>query len=387
MDHKNAGRVTAATTLNKEQATDAAQKSTGKKVNKFIKNDVSTALHDSAVLFWDHEGRLQTGYTTEIDYVMNVVGVVNLVEMIIRTNAKLFSIQTNKFNKSRYIELTKMGDRLLSALRIDVPSIRQSYHQHLFHPYFELFVRRARERDLDHLVYLRHALTTEEITRSNDVLQGFVSALREEGRSAKFKATLRRFQRGPNKNCQGLIRYLRKNLAQQGKINIRRYDLSYRRDGSLLTVPPCVTDHQTAKTQREAFIKALRKSELGKCGYAWKLEHSDCKGFMHHFLLVLDEASVERQEEIDAVLRKIWNEVTDDTGLLIACNLLSPFYKNEGVGLLSNDDNEAWLIIRRIAIYMTQTDNYIKLNLPGNARAFGKAEFVGRSSATEDATV
>lgn len=341
-----------------------------------MKNDISTALNDSAVLFTEQEGTLSPRYTLESDYVQNVLGFTHLAERIIRTTERIFWIAKNRINHRKYIASTKMGDLLMAALRTNVPAIRKHFPHHELNPYFELFVQHAQERDLDYWLSLQEAFSKDEITRASDTLQGFVNTLREEGRRASFKAKLRRFQRSANKNGQSLNRYLRRTLAHHSKINIRRFDLNYRMDGTSLSIQPCVTDHKIAKAQREAFLKALKKSESSKylIGYAWKMENSSSKGFLHHLLLILDEESVEHHSVIDDSLRKIWDEVTASTGLLVDCSTLHPSFKSEGAGLLDNGNKDAWITIRKICTYLTQTDNYIKLDLPDGGRAFGRAE-------------
>lgn len=115
-------------------------------------------------------------------------------------------------------------------------------------------------------------------------------------------------------------------------------------------------------------------------GYAWKLENSTAKGFLHHLLLILDEESTENQSMIDDHLRKIWDEATASTGLLVDCSALPHSFKSEGAGLLRNDDKEAWNIVRNISTYLTQTNNYIKLDLPDGGRAFGRSEVLTKTN-------
>ena len=79
------------------------------KVNNRMKNDICTALRDSAVLLTEQKGELSSRYTLESDYVLNIIGFSHLTERIIRTNNKLFTIMTNQFNKRKYIASTKMG--------------------------------------------------------------------------------------------------------------------------------------------------------------------------------------------------------------------------------------------------------------------------------------
>jgi hypothetical protein len=167
-------------------------------------------------------------------------------------------------------------------------------------------------------------------------------------------------------------------LAHHSRINIRRLDLSYQRDASSLITIPHMMPSQTVKAHREAFLKSLKKSEVYEhlIGYAWKMESSALKGFLHHMVLALDEASVSKQPVINEVLQRIWSEVTEGNGLLVDCSTLAPSYKSEGTGLLEHCNKDAWIMIRKICIYMTQADNYIKLSLANGGRAFGRAEVV-----------
>lgn len=351
-------------------------------MNKTLKSEICTALTDSAVLFIEHDAKLVSRHTLESNYVMNVFGITHLAERIIRTRENLSSLQTNKFTKGTLITYNKLGRSLRNALNTDVPDIRNHFPTHEFNPYFELFVRHARDRGLDYGISIRNAYTKEEITRANDILQGFVNALRQEGQSTSFKAKLRSFQRNPNKNCQSLNRYLRKTLAQHIRIHITRLDLSYQRDASSPIIIPNTMSSQTIKAHREAFLKLLKKSEVSEhlIGYAWKMEGSAVKGFLHHMMLVLDETSISNQATISEILQKIWGEVTEGNGLLVDCSTLAPSCKSEGTGLLEHSSKDACAMIRKICNQMTQTDYYIKLNLPNGGRAFGRAEVVKKKN-------
>lgn len=347
-------------------------------MNNKLKNEIGTALTDCAVLIIEHDGKLMPRYTLESNYVMSVFGIAHLAEKIVRTSEQPFSIQTNKFTRGKQIAANKLGRHLINALNTDVPAIRSFFSTHEFNPYFELFVRHARDRDLDYGITIQNAYTKEEITRANDTLQGFVNALRQEGQSASFKTKLRSFQRNPNKNCQSLNRYLRKTLTHHAKIRITQLDLSYQQDASSLIIIPPMMSAQTVKAHREAFLKLLKKSEVSEhlIGYAWKMESSAVKGFLHHMMLVLDDASISKQSTINEVLQKIWGEVTEGNGLLVDCSTLTPSCKSECTGLLEHSSKGAWAMIRKICIQMTLTDNYIKLNLPNGGRSFGRAEVV-----------
>ena len=344
------------------------------------KNEIYTALTDSTVLFAECDGKLKLIYTQESNHVQNILGISNLVEKIVRTREQLFSLQTNKFTQQKQIVANRLGRLLINTLNADVPTIRGFFSFHEFNPYFELIVRHARERDLDRGLILRAADTKEAITRANDVLHGFVNALREVGQSTKFKEKLRSFQRNPNKNYQSLNRYLRKTLAHHTKINICRLDLSYQRDASSLITIPHMMPSQTVKAHREAFLKLLKKSEVSEhlIGYAWKMEGSALKGCLHHMVLVLDGASISKQSKINEALQKIWNEVTEGNGLLVDCSTLTPSYKSEGTGLVEHSNKDAWAMIRKICVYMAKTDNYLKLKLPDGGRSFGRAEVIDK---------
>lgn len=354
-------------------------------MNNKLKSEICTALTDGAVLFIEHDAKLVSRHTLESDYVMNIFGITHLVERIVRTRESLFSLQTNKLTKGTLITPNKQGRFLINALNTNVPAIRSFFSTHEFNPYFELFVRHARDRDLDYGISIQNAYTKEETTRAHDTLQGLVNALRQEGQSAIFKAKLRSFQRNPNKNCQSLNRYLRKTLAQHTRIHIARLDLSYQRDASSPIIIPNMMSSQTIKAHREAFLKLLKKSEVSEhlIGYAWKMENSAVKGFLHHMMLVLDEASISKQSMISEALQKTWGEVTEDKGLLVDCSTLTPSCKSEGTGLLEHSSKDAWAMIRKICIQMTQTDNYIKLNLPNGGRSFGRAEVIEKSKYPE----
>ena len=379
MDSKNPVRVTSAATRSA-----IAEKKINEPLRMTMKNEqkreICTALTDGAILLVEQDGRVMPRFTQESDYVLNVFDITNLAERIVHTQKDLFSLETNKYTQGKLIQPNKIGRFLMNALKTDVPGIRNAFPTHEFNPYFEMFVRHARERDLDYWLTIRNAYSKEEITRSYDTLQGFVNALRHEGQSASFKAKVRSFQRNPNKNCRSLNRYLRKTLVLHSKINIARFDLSYRRDASSLITSPSTMTSETVKAHREAFLKSLKKSEVSEhlIGNAWKMEGSVVKGFLHHVLLVLNEESISNQS-VNKVLQNNWSQVTEGNGLLVNCSTLTPSCKSEGTGLLEHSSRDAWAIIRKICVHLTQTDNYIKLKLPNGGRVFGRAEVANKS--------
>lgn len=351
-------------------------------MNRNTRQEISTLMRDAAVSFSEANGELHPVYTCEADYAITVLAIDTLTDKIIRSNEKLFALKMNAFSKQKYIAPTKTGRWLLSTLQTDVPGIRACFSNHEFSPRFELLVKHARARGLDHWLSIINAISAEEVTKACDILDGLVSALREEGRRTSFKAQLHRFQRSAGKNNLSLYRYLRKTLIRQTKINVRRYDLSYQKEGVSPMLKAYSMTYQEAKEHREALIKAVRKNLIGRhlIGYAWKMEHSAERGFLHHLLLVLEEASLEEQVLVDAALKEAWNEVTKTKGLLIDCSALYPSCKSIGIGPIDSNDNEALATFRKICLYMTQIDNCIKLSLPGSAKAFGKAELTAKKA-------
>lgn len=353
-------------------------------MNKNTRKEIGSLMAEAAVSFFEVDGELRPVYTDESDYAITVLAIDSLTEKIIGSNEKLFALKTNKFTKQKFIAPTKTGSGLLSALKSNVPGIRSCFCNHEFSPRFELFVKHAIERDLDYWLTFDSAISEKDVTKACDILNGFVNAVREEGRRASFNAKLRRFQRSADKNNLSLYRYLRRTLAKNSKINVRRYDLAYQKEGAWPTQKACSVTSSQAKEHREALIKAAKKDLIGKhlIGYAWKMDHSAPRGFQHHLLLVLDEESAEEQLSVDAALKHAWGEATGGKGLLVDCNNLYPAFKSHGIGLI-DDDKAAWSVFRNICIQMTQADNFIKLSLPGTARAFGKAELIDKKTKSE----
>ncbi len=351
-------------------------------MNPNTRNEIGTLLRDASVSFVEIDGELRAVYTHESDYAIFILNIDTLADKIIRTNEKLFTLKTNPLTKRKFLSPTKTGTWLLSALKTDVPGIRDCFCKHEFSPRFELFVKHAKDRDLDFWYAINNSLSGEEVTKACDSLDGLVNAVREEGKRASFKAKLRNFERSANKNNRSLYQYLRKTLTLHTKINVRRYDLAYQKEGTWPTHQACSVIHQEAKEHRETLIKAMKKNLIGThlIGYAWKIEHSSGRGFQHHLLLILEEASFEEQASVDAALKEAWSEATKTKGLLVDCNALHPSYKSVGIGLIDSNEKAARTTFQKICTYMTQVDNYIKLDVPGAARAFGKAEVLENSS-------
>lgn len=348
-------------------------------MSKKIIPEAREILREISIFFAEVDGELRLRYPRGMDYAEAVFEIDTLTKAIIKSRNKLFSITTNRFNKMKYIEPTFGGRKVMSAINTNFTEVRTCFIRHEFSPRFELFYKHTKHLEIKKWLMLQHSSDSEDTIKSCEALNGFINAIREEGRSASFKSMMRRFERCADKNDLNLYRYLRKTLTLNGKINLCRYDIAYRKIGKWPDVKPYPFDQDRVKKHRDTLIKAIRKEPLSKflIGYAWKMEQSAERGFQHHLLLILEDESLRSQDAINHELNEAWDSITGGKGLLIDCGSPHNSVRGVGTGLIDNNDNESWKTLRKVCHYMTQADRYIKLKIP-KGRTFGKAGLVNK---------
>lgn len=137
--------------------------------------------------------------------------------------------------------------------------------------------------------------------------------------------------------------------------------------------------YDEVKEHRKQLISAINKyleSTLSKkcfVGYVWKLEYGLRKSWHYHFLLILNGQEVRQDIVIATKVGLLWEEITKGKGIFYNCNQVKHKYKKPGVGLIGHRDSQLREGLDYVIAYLTKTDMYIRLVVPGNGRAFGKA--------------
>lgn len=230
------------------------------------------------------------------------------------------------------------------------------------------------------LVCGKHVDADELVRDLNSRFDELTKKLVEASQGPEFKKQLNSYRRVYNKNRQSLLDYIHQLFESHSRLLVIRLDLSYKTEAMMerLDVTDVGHDEVTVDdviSHREQFIDYLREN-FGKAlrGYVWKLEHGSLKGYHYHTIIFLDGSMYRKDETIAQILGEQWMEtITGNRGLYFNCNAHKEIrYKSCAVGMRSHSDPDLWDGMHRLIEYLTKPDFWIRLQLPGNRRTFGK---------------
>lgn len=312
--------------------------------------------------------------TDEFDLVGDIALAEGLVTSLLRSKGDLFSVKEQKLRKGQFLQSTPLGSRLLPAIRsIRHLDIQRHFPQHRFHPYYDLFVKHLKSKHFD--VHAGFSVDTELVNRCN-LINGAVSDIRNAVASTTFKNKIQAYRRTINKNTTSLRKYLDSLFSHYPKLYGIRLDLTYQKPQDRTagddTTPVLYDDD--VKAHLKALLKFITSKLPQKClrGYVWKLEHSLLKPYNYHMLVFIDADIAAQEADIDRQIGTHWNTViTNHKGLYRSYGSRDA-YKSAGTGIINGNDENSHELIEKMVVYMTKSDYFMQLALPGKDRAFGK---------------
>jgi len=300
--------------------------------------------------------------------------ITKLTLSISTSNDDLFTVKNDRRPGTRRIEASPLGKTLYSSFKTPLEEVIKYFPIHSFNPHFEAFRGALKHHDIEHLNRLPlNAFINEEADAVAARLNAFGQSLRSTTRTAEFKAAIRKTQRSCNKNYKGVMAYLKALFQKNGRLLGLRGDFSYKKTIHFDQFGSDVSYAQ-AKSDREALVNEIRKRyKEPLVGYVWKTEYGLLKGYHFHVLILLDGSKVREDVTIMKLLGEHWkHDITAGTGAFFNCNAKKSSYRFCGIGMLNHNDSEIWKGLELIATYLTKPDYYVRLNMPGNDRAFGK---------------
>lgn len=342
-------------------------------MNENSRYAIIEALRFGAIVHDQHNGNNWQYITHECNYPFNISLIEKLVSTMLRSTEDLFPVKYATGSKFNDLDSTKLGNQILRAVNHSLyREIKHHFPIHRFHPYYDLFV--------GHLI--NKQLNTYNL-RQNDIekikwcvlLNEFVDEIRKTVNSAAFKMKLQNYQRSINKNSRGLRKYFNALFQHHPSLLGIRLDLFYRKwqdwpDG-IDTNPVMYAD---VKAHWTTLLKFMKLKLTANClrGYAWKLENSLAKSYNYHLIIFVDIDIGCQHVDIARIIGDYWRTTaTHSNGRYFSHNGQNTI-KSAGTGVL-NRDGAAWHEnLNKVVLYMTETDHFIRLVLPGNDRTFGK---------------
>ncbi len=340
------------------------------------KDTIVKAIRSSTIHHAQNAGRPCHTVTREYDLVHAVANIETLVSTIRFSSDKLFTIRNHRERRGTYLDRNALGNLFLTSALTDFQEIKIHFPHHLTHPYYELFANLVKEHDLKDL--LRWVDSKSYDDKRNiwcDILNNCVDEIRKVSNSAAFIVDLQDYLRSINKNSRSLLKYLNALSNTHPRMYGIRLDLSYEHiedwPFSINKEPTIPAD---IKTHWSTLLKFM-KTELPNsclCGFTWKLEHSLDRSLNYHLFVLIDATAVDYNNNIAQLIGEHWKKTAErKNGRYYNYNYLFDF-KSAGIGMINRENYYNKKLLEDVIIYMTKTEYFIKLKLPGTYRSFGK---------------
>lgn len=339
------------------------------------KNEVGNALEEATYAYRTENEKVQVYRTHAWDTAGDVWRTEQMALKVVRSTEQPFSLMCNKFSNRKFIKPTKLGSLIINSLKTDVDAVSKCYPMHTLNPYIKLYFEQASKRQLFGLPWDLHVLTDEECHARLDDLNDFVKEVRQIGCSADFKKIIGDFERASNKNYRELGKFLDAHFELYSRLLVLRIDLGYEKPKDW---PDKLGDDVTyadVKAHRLALVRHLKNGLPPKSfiNYALKLEFGLDKHWHYHLLVLLDGSVVREDVTIAMLIGEHWKKtITKGQGLYWNCNGSKESYKCCGIGMLNHYDTDARQGLKKAALYITKTDYYVSLQVPGKDRIFWK---------------
>jgi len=341
-----------------------------------LRDEIGKALCASTIAYAKNGNTVTPVITQELDLVNQVKWIEKLISKKLTQSADvLFSENTYKVSKRKYIHATKLGEQFINVLRTNNYEIKRHYPLHEFNPYYELFARNVEERHLHDLPWIIKALSDDEVVKWLDILNGCVDSIRKEAHSPKFKNTINEFHRLANKNYRELRKYIAALFEKHSRLLVLRIDLSYVKASKWPSDVTSLVTYDDVKQHWETMLRYLRTKLPNECmcGFAMKIEYALEKNFHCHLMIFLDGSKVREDVTIARIIGEHWEKVvTKGNGIYRNCNAYKEEYKSCGIGMVHANDTVMREGLDKAAFYMIKPDFYIRMVVPGRGRAFSK---------------
>lgn len=361
--------------------------------------EASTALKYRTIRFELEGDNVVPVLDTSDGIAADAAHITDCVKQIIQTEGVLFELVprrrllgTVEYVPAVMIKATKLGERFLQCLRLDVDRITDLYAIEDFNPYFRLFRQTALHGADDRgempcvdawsgsvlgEYARRYPLSVDgHLEDFAERLGGAVELVRKQGRSQSFRKEIQAFEKPASENYDSLVALIRANFAACHHLLILRIDLGY----AQYYCDPALSGEQAVsyvdvRRHRHALIRFIKR-RLPKGayrGYALKLEFGLDKTYHYHALVMLNGDVVREAATISKLIGDYWKQyITEGKGGAYNCNAAT--YKESGIGSVRYFNEEKRAILETVvAAYLTKADLYIRMTKPDGHRAFWKS--------------
>ncbi|WP_170930818.1 inovirus-type Gp2 protein [Yersinia intermedia] len=237
------------------------------------------------------------------------------------------------------------------------------------HPIMDLFNRLVKELLFNNMIMEEYFVTQPQINAVSTLLYRFS----DETDRAEYQKKRANFLRAATKNQSSAMHYVNQLFEQYAKLLVVRVDFSYKNEHKRQMTGTIAQQH------RERFFRNAKANKLfdHMVGYIWKLEYGERRGFHYHMLFFFDGANVRQDITLARLIGEYWSlNITAGAGIYYNCNLFKADYDKLGIGMIAYSDLQMREVLQVVIEYLTKIDEFVRLALPENARAFGRGEIV-----------
>lgn len=315
-------------------------------------------------------------------------------DLIIRTTHLVMMLSSHEFKlpfEKRYwykrprLSIDRLGSRVISFLKYDMPRLTQAYAHHRLSPTIEVLLALARDFkpkfSPSDLKFVDDASIDDVKTEYNELVLQMRQALRAKGMGERVKS----FRRNATRNYLHLMKVIRSCHERNQKILLIRLDWSEKNlDPTLPIEYLSQVDFDIAAVRqgqaRDKMVHHLKshfKADL--MFYAWKIEWGVQKGFHIHWLIGLNGSVYQDRINVPYHIGKHWDEQLFN-GASHTHNINEMSGKERaGLCVLHYSDSQAGYFFGLYADYLTKVDYNLKLRLPQKMRSFGCSKLSKRS--------
>ena len=338
--------------------------------------EICHAVVDSTYGYQHGENGVLLHLTDGEMHVRRICDIVVLTKKLVMAPQIEFHVSTNKRNGYSFIHSSPLGMKVAELLQHSVHHFRRYFPMHQFNPYFDLLEKHGSMRQLFVYRFLAPH-DRDSAIKVVDFLNGFVTDIRKEGRSAKFVNFKDNYIRTTNKSYQGLTGYIDQIFENHVDQFVVRMDFCYKNPNNYLTAEDNAKEYEDLIRHRKALQEFLESKVIfGEdvfLGSAWKVEYGPYKYFNLHALMFFNANTLPESLDLSKIIGNHWtNEVTQGEGLYFNCQAYPSNFKKCGTGLIRSHDITGQTALKKAAIYMTKTAYFIKLLAPANKRTFGR---------------
>lgn len=329
-------------------------------------------LMDASLDLFDTDGVVYYRQSDNFNTAEEYLNIWNTFDDITKSKKPPFVLVESKRSNHKIIEMSNLGRHVINTINYSAIIVTHHFNSHKLHPKVDLFIKAINKHELNALVkYINQNMNQNTTKRIYDALCGFIAHIKSSATTGTLQKEINLFSRTSRKNYASLVNYINKLFDKQSRLLVIRIDLGYTEEHSKKITSEMAINH------RNKLLKNTRNNEIFQHirGYVWKLEFGVSKGYHYHMLFLFDGSKVREDINIARRIGEHWcSSITDGNGIYFNCNYIKNTYKCLGIGMINHFEQTKRENLKKAALYLTKTDNYIKLALPTGARVFGKGE-------------